>query len=109
MRRAAGAATNWAPDEYRVGVNVVAAHVGVDKDFIYRWVESHGLPARMMGRLLRFRLSRDDAWVEAGGGEGNRGRIIAPRLDESPTWEARAKVAKNSTRPCRAERESHDR
>jgi excisionase family DNA binding protein len=57
-------------DERWVGVNAVAAHLGVAKDSIYRWVETKSLPARRVGRLLRFRLSEVDAWVQAGGGEG---------------------------------------
>jgi excisionase family DNA binding protein len=57
-------------DERWVGADDVAAHLGVVKDSIYRWVESKELPAHRVGRLLRFRLSEVDAWVEAGGGEG---------------------------------------
>lgn len=59
------------PDERWVGVDDVAAHLGVGRDSIYRWVEKRGLPARKVGRLLRFKLSEVDAWVHAGGGEGN--------------------------------------
>jgi len=58
------------PDEHWVGVNDVAGHLGVGKDSIYRWVERRGLPARKVGRLLRFKLSEVDAWVNAGAGEG---------------------------------------
>ena len=59
-----------APDEGWVGVEEVAVHLRVAKDSVYRWVEAKGLPARRVGRLLRFRLSEVDHWVEAGGGEG---------------------------------------
>ncbi|MCH7748704.1 MAG: helix-turn-helix domain-containing protein [Acidobacteria bacterium] len=59
-----------APDERWVGVEDVAAHLGVAKDSVYRWVEAKRLPARRVGRLLRFRLSDVDHWVESGGGEG---------------------------------------
>jgi excisionase family DNA binding protein len=58
-------------DERWVGVDDVAAHLGVGRDSVYRWVESRGLPARKVGRLLRFKLSEVDAWVNAGGGEGS--------------------------------------
>ena len=58
------------PDERWVGVEEVAAHLQVGKDSIYRWVEAKGLPARRVGRLLRFRLSEVDAWVEEGSGDG---------------------------------------
>jgi excisionase family DNA binding protein len=60
------------PDERWVGVEDVAAHLGVGKDSIYRWVDKRGLPARKVGRLLRFKLSEVDAWVHTGGGEGVR-------------------------------------
>jgi len=60
-----GSGENW------VGVAEVAAHLGVGKDSVYRWIESRGLPARRVGRLLRFRLSEVDSWVEAGGGQDN--------------------------------------
>lgn len=66
------------PGERWVGVGDVAAHLGVGKDSIYRWVENRGLPARKVGRLLRFRLSEVDAWVDAGGGEGKRRAL--PRI-----------------------------
>lgn len=54
-----------------VGVDDVATHLGVGKDSVYRWVDSRGLPARKVGRLLRFKLSEVDAWVDSGGGEGD--------------------------------------
>jgi len=50
-----------------VSVDDVAAHLGVTKDSIYRWIDRRGLPARKIGRLWKFKLSEVDAWVEAGG------------------------------------------
>jgi excisionase family DNA binding protein len=58
------------PDEQWVGVDDVAGHLRVARDSVYRWVETKGLPAHRVGRLLRFKLSEVDAWVQAGGGEG---------------------------------------
>ena len=51
------------PEERWVSAEEVAAHLGVGKATVYRWVESRGLPARRIGRLFRFRLSEIDAWV----------------------------------------------
>ena len=70
-RRAAGGATEWTSTRAGVRGDDATAHLGVGKDSIYRWVESRGLPALKVGRLLRFKLLQVDAWIEAGGGEGN--------------------------------------
>ncbi len=72
-------------NERWVGVDEVATHLAVTKDSIYRWVETKGLPARRVGRLLRFKLSEVDAWVQAGGGEG------AARTDPGGTSENRSR------------------
>ncbi len=50
-----------------VSVEDVAAHLGVAKDSVYRWIEKKDLPAHKMGRLWKFQLSEVDEWVRAGG------------------------------------------
>lgn len=55
-----------AAEERWVGVNDVAAHLGVAKDSVYRWIEERGLPAHRVGRLFRFKLSEIDTWVRQG-------------------------------------------
>jgi excisionase family DNA binding protein len=45
---------------------MVALHVGVAKDTIYRWIETRTLPAHRVGRLWKFKLSEVDDWVRAG-------------------------------------------
>jgi len=52
-----------AAEERWVGVEDVAAHLGVAKDSVYRWIEERRLPAHRVGRLLRFKLSEIDEWV----------------------------------------------
>lgn len=54
-----------------VSVEDVAKHLGVVKDSIYRWIEHRGLPAHKIGRLWKFKLTEVDAWVRAGGAEGD--------------------------------------
>ncbi len=51
-------------EEPWVGIAEVAAHPGVAKDTVYRWVDTQDLPAHRVGRLFRFRLSQVDRWVE---------------------------------------------
>jgi len=53
-------------EERWVDVDEVAAHLGVNKDSIYRWIEKQGLPAHRVGRLFRFKLSDVDEWVRSG-------------------------------------------
>ncbi len=55
-----------------VDVEEVAAHLDVNKDSIYRWIEKRGFPAHRAGRLFRFKLSEVDEWVKTGGGNEDR-------------------------------------
>ena len=61
-----------ASEEGWVGIADVAAHLGVAKDSVYRWVDSKDFPGYRVGRLLRFRLSEVDEWVRTGGGSDSR-------------------------------------
>lgn len=49
-----------------VKVEEVASHLGIAKDTVYRWVQTRGLPAHRVGRLLKFKVSDVDSWVRAG-------------------------------------------
>lgn len=49
-----------------VSVEEVAAHLGVGRDSIYRWIENKGLPAHKIGKLWKFKLSEVDKWVKSG-------------------------------------------
>lgn len=53
-----------AAEERWVGVEEVAAHLRVAQASIYRWVESKDFPGHRVGRLLRFKLSEVDEWVQ---------------------------------------------
>ncbi len=48
-----------------VSVDDVAAHLGVVKDSVYRWIDRRGLPAIKLGKLWKLKLSEVDAWVRA--------------------------------------------
>lgn len=49
-----------------VGVAEVAAHLGVTRDTIYRWMERKSLPAHRLGRVWRYKLTEVDEWVRSG-------------------------------------------
>lgn len=57
-------------EEGWVDIEHVAAHLRVNKESVYRWIDERGFPAHRVGRLFRFKLSEVDAWVVSGGGEG---------------------------------------
>lgn len=60
-------------EERWVGVEDVARHLGVNKDSVYRWIDTMGLPAHRVGRLFRLKISEVDDWVRAGGTSGTGG------------------------------------
>jgi excisionase family DNA binding protein len=60
-----------APEEGWVGIEEVAAHLRVAKESIYRWVDSKGFPGHRVGRLLRFKLSEVDEWVQERRGDNS--------------------------------------
>lgn len=71
-------------------IDEAAAHLGVRKDSVYRWIESRGLPARKIGKLWKLKLSEVDAWVSSAGANGDehgaqaqgpRDKAAAPRGD----------------------------
>ena len=45
-----------------LSVDEVAAFLGVQRDTVYKWIERHGLPARKVGRLWKFRQDEIDQW-----------------------------------------------
>ncbi len=53
-------------DERWHSVDEVAAHLGVARDTVYRWIDHKALPAHRVGRLWKFKLAEVDEWVRAG-------------------------------------------
>ena len=49
-----------------LSVAEIAAHLGVNPDTIYKWIERKQLPAHKVGRLWKFTASEVDQWVRAG-------------------------------------------
>jgi len=52
-----------------MSVDVVANHMGIARDTVYRWIYYGGFPAHQIGRLWEFKLSDIDDWVRAGGAD----------------------------------------
>jgi excisionase family DNA binding protein len=47
-----------------LSVKDIAAHLGVIRDTIYKWIERKKMPAHRVGRLWKFLTSEIDAWVK---------------------------------------------
>ena len=47
-------------------VEDIAAHLGVVRETIYRWIEQKGLPAHRIGKFWKFKISEVDEWIRAG-------------------------------------------
>ncbi len=47
-----------------LSVDEVAEYLGIKRFTVYKWVKRSGLPARKIGRLLKFRKLEIDDWVE---------------------------------------------
>jgi excisionase family DNA binding protein len=50
-----------------LSVDEIAAHLGIKRDTVYRWIDRYGMPAHRIGRLWKFKKEQVDEWVEAGG------------------------------------------
>lgn len=50
-----------------VSISEICKHLGVSNDTVYKWIETHSMPAFRMGRLWKFKKDEVDAWVRAGG------------------------------------------
>ena len=49
-----------------LSVEEIAAHLGVNRDTIYKWIERKKMPAHKVGRLWKFLASEVDLWVKQG-------------------------------------------
>ena len=68
-----------------VSIDAVAAHLGVRRDSVYRWIEARGLPARKIGKLWKLRISEVDAWIQSDGRRRSaRPEGPAPEVEASP-------------------------
>ncbi len=54
-------------DDRWLSVEEIAAHLGVVKDSVYRWIEHRRLPAHKVGKLWKFKKGEVDDWVRSGG------------------------------------------
>ncbi|MFQ5641515.1 MAG: helix-turn-helix domain-containing protein [bacterium] len=68
-------------DDRWLSVDEIAAHLGVKRDTIYKWIERKGMPAHKVGRLWKFRKDDVDEWVRSAGTYGEK----TPHEDDGST------------------------
>jgi excisionase family DNA binding protein len=44
----------------------IAAHLGVSKDTVHRWIRTREMPAHKVGRLWKFDVAEVNDWVKSG-------------------------------------------
>ena len=67
-------------DERWLSVDEIAAHLGVKRDTVYKWINRKQLPAHKVGKLWKFSLREVDEWVRSGGtNEGERAKAGSSR------------------------------
>lgn len=50
-----------------IGIDEVAAYLGVNKDTIRNWIKKDiGLPANKIGKQWKFKKSEVDEWIKSG-------------------------------------------
>ncbi len=49
-----------------LSVEEIAAHLGVNRDTIYKWIVRKKMPAHKVGSLWKFLVSEVDQWVKHG-------------------------------------------
>lgn len=49
-----------------LSVEEIAAHLGANRDTIYKWIERKKMPAHKLGRLWKFKASEVDEWIRQG-------------------------------------------
>ena len=54
-------------NERWLSVDEIAAHLGIKRDTVYKWIARKDMPAHKAGRLWKFRKEEVDEWLRSGG------------------------------------------
>jgi excisionase family DNA binding protein len=49
-----------------LSVEEIAAHLGINRDTVYKWIDRKRMPAHKVGRLWKFQVSEINEWVRNG-------------------------------------------
>lgn len=53
-------------EERWLSVDEIAAHLGIARETVYRWIDRRMLPAHRIGKFWKFKVSEVDDWVRSG-------------------------------------------
>lgn len=73
---------NFFMQERWLSVEEIAAHLGVNPDTIYKWIEPKRMPAHKPGRLGKFLVSEVDVWGKRGHAAKNFAAAHRPFLNK---------------------------
>jgi hypothetical protein len=81
-----------------LSVDDVAAYLGIKRGTVYKWIERYGLPAKKVGRLLKFRRAEVERWMEsqkpADANDAAAGRFLRLFREAAPEIKLRFGVRK---------------
>ena len=52
-------------------VDEIAAHLGIKRDTVYKWIRERQMPGHKIGRLWKFNKKEVDEWVRGRGSDDN--------------------------------------
>jgi excisionase family DNA binding protein len=59
-----------------LSIREICEHLGVSSDTVYKWIDTHEMPAHRMGRLWKFKKDQVDAWVEGGSAADRNKKVL---------------------------------
>jgi excisionase family DNA binding protein len=72
-----------------LSVDEIAAHLGVNPDTIYKWIDRKAMPSHKLGRLWKFLASEVDQWIKGGKAaqrpNSKRNAVKQPRQRTKPS------------------------
>lgn len=55
-------------------VDEIAAHLGVSRETVYRWIDHKALPAHRIGKFWKLKVTEVDAWARTGPADSDADR-----------------------------------
>lgn len=72
-------------EERWLSVDEIAAHLGISRDTVYKWIVRKQLPGHKVGKLWKFSTREVDEWVRSGGAaERDEEKALAGRRATHP-------------------------